>query len=120
MSMEFAVAIRADEDALLQLGLHARPAPRVAFARDAELLLGRIPMMEIQRLQASVVPTSFALPAFGRDRHLPDLLASFADRDHEVRSPISIRALLNWHASPTPCVYSHPLYQLSYRGMSIL
>lgn len=63
VSLKLPVTVRAEDDALLSLFAKFGKAYHVSVSADTEALCLRINMVEIQRLNAGVIPTAFAASA---------------------------------------------------------
>jgi hypothetical protein len=102
------MAIGTQEDALCSLGSHLLDRPREASPRQAEFLLARIDVMEVERSAAAVVSADLAAPAgFSYEQqlraatpvhhalHAAPLAAVVAPAlQHELRAPVCAAHLL--------------------------
>ena len=95
--MQLSMAVRAQKHTLVEFAAYAFPTARVTSRRYAEVLLGRIPMMELQHLNHAIVSASLTSSALVSDGHFANLLSSLSDGVNDVRFAIAIRSLLFCH-----------------------
>jgi hypothetical protein len=77
--MDLAMAVRAEEDTFVEFLTNPFPASCVSSAGNAEVLLGRVTVMKLQRLTASIVATLATPTSQIGNRHLPYLPAPLLD-----------------------------------------
>ena len=97
MSVKFPMAVGAKHHAFIQLFLNPFPASRVTFARNTEVLLNWIKMMEFQSFYTTIVSTFLALAAPILNCYQTNFFPSRMDSAYKVLPAIAIFTLLFPH-----------------------
>jgi len=93
--MNLTVAIRTEQFTLFDLFPNLLPTAGVAPAGNPEVFLGRVPMVELQGVRASIISTSNAPAAQVLDRHLPNPLSTLLHSLDEVATTICVASLVS-------------------------
>ena len=97
MSVTLPMTIGAKHHALIKLGSNLNPTPGVPFAGNTKVLLSRIPMMKLKRLNAAIVSATFTPAALIIDCHLANLFPSLMDSLYKVLFSIAVCSLVFLH-----------------------
>jgi hypothetical protein len=108
LGVHFTMAVRAQENAFLDLFADRFPTSCVSPVGNTEVLLRRIKVVKLQSLTTPIVPAPTASTTQVFDCHLPYLLAPPFDGFYQIRAAISVCSLV----SPRDCalLYSRMLY----------
>jgi hypothetical protein len=88
LSVNLAMAIRAQELALLNFFADFLPTPCVTTSGDSKILMRRFDVVKLKRVDALVISAPTTPPTHMINRHLSYLLATPLDGFEKVRSAI--------------------------------
>jgi len=91
------MAIGAKHDAFIQLGFNSFPTPGVPFVGNAKILLCRIPMMKLKRLNAAIVSATFTPAALITDCQSANLFSSLMNSLYQALFSIAVCSLVFLH-----------------------
>ena len=111
--MNLSMTIRTEKDTFIKLFFDLGPTSCITFIRKAKIFSTGVQVVELKSFIASIVSTIDTLCPFVLDCHFSNLFPAFLNGIYQVLSTVYVLSLvpLEIHS-----LYSHPLYQLSYRG----